>query len=124
MPGELRAMLEEAASRTYDFPGGMRKTVSPQTLERYLVSYRKAGWETLKSKGRASKGRTRLAPDILEAAKALRRERPQRSVEQIVLLIEDGKLAPPGTVAPSTLAWHYVCTVFLRNSLDFLCLFY
>ena len=106
LPGELRAWLEEAASRTYDFPGSMRKTVSIRTLERYLAAYRKGGWEALKPKGRPSQGRTRLDPDILEAAKALRRERPQRSVEQIVFLLEEGKLAPPGTVAPSTLARH------------------
>ena len=31
-PGELRAWLEETASRTYDFPGSVRKTVSIRTL--------------------------------------------------------------------------------------------
>ncbi|MEG3068311.1 MAG: hypothetical protein RQM95_08875 [Syntrophaceticus schinkii] len=45
LPGELKHLLEEIASRTYTIPGSHRTTVSTRTLERYIANYRRAGWE-------------------------------------------------------------------------------
>lgn len=105
-PGEMKAWLAEASRRVYDVPGSRPRTVSIRTLERYVEAYRKGGWEALKPRARSSKGRCRISGDVLEKAKQLRRERPERSVEQIVFLLEESKLVSPGTLAPSTLARH------------------
>jgi hypothetical protein len=51
-PGELKRWLREAASRSYELPGGRQMKVSERTLERYLAAYRKGNWDALKPKTR------------------------------------------------------------------------
>ncbi|WP_281889594.1 DDE-type integrase/transposase/recombinase [Paenibacillus sp. YYML68] len=105
-PGELGAWLRETASRMYELPGSRRQQVSVRTLERYLEAYRKGGWEALMPRERATDGRTRLAPSLLQQAIELRRQRPARSVEQLIFLLEESGAAAPGQIAVSTLARH------------------
>lgn len=104
-PGELATFLAETASRQYELRGYARQSVSIRTLERYLALYRRGGWDALKPKGRPT-GHSRLPAAILQKAFSLRQERPERSVEQIIFLLEESKIAPRGTVATSTLARH------------------
>jgi putative transposase len=106
LPGELKHLLEEIASRTYTIPGSHRTTVSTRTLERYIANYRRAGWEGLKPKPRPATNRTSIPLSVLQAAIDLRKERPERSVEQIIFLLEQGSITAPGSIAPSTLARH------------------
>lgn len=105
-PGELRAYLEYAAKQSYVIPGSSRTTLSVRTLERWIAAYRKGGYDALIPKTRNDKGRHRLPEEVIQKAVALRRERPERSVEQIILLLEGSGIVPPGTVAQSTLARH------------------
>ncbi len=88
-------------------PGSARTvTVSVRTLERFLAQYRQGGLDALYPKPRQDKGRMKLPSTIVERAVALRREQPARSVEQIILLLEDEGIAAKGQVAASTLARH------------------
>ncbi|GAC43704.1 helix-turn-helix domain-containing protein [Paenibacillus popilliae] len=68
-------------------------TVSERTLSRYLEACRKGGWDALKAKPRNTAGRMKLDPELLRQAIALRRERPARSVEQIIFLLEQSGAA-------------------------------
>ncbi|MCL6631793.1 MAG: helix-turn-helix domain-containing protein, partial [Alicyclobacillus herbarius] len=105
-PGELRTYLEHAAKQSYVIPGTTRTTLSVRTLERWIAAYRKGGYDALLPKTRSDKGRHRLPDEVIQKAVALRRERPERSVEQIILLLEESGIVAPGTVAQSTLARH------------------
>lgn len=105
-PGELGAFLRGVSSREYEIPGSTNRRVSVRTLERYLALYRKGGYEALMPKVRNDKGNMRLSETVLWRAVELRCERPERSVEQIILLLEAEGVAEPGTVAVSTLARH------------------
>lgn len=105
-PGELGAFLREVSTRDYDIPGSTQTSVSVRTLERYLAAYRKGGYDALKPKVRQDKGLTKLSTQVLQRASELRRARPERSVEQIILLLEAEGIAQAGTVAASTLARH------------------
>jgi putative transposase len=105
-PGELKAYLEKTAQQHYNIPGSHRTQISVRTLERYLSQYRKGEWNGLKPKGRPSQGTTKLAADVLQTAMTLRTERPERSVEQIIFLLEQRNLVNEGAVAASTLARH------------------
>ena len=105
-PGELGVFLREVSSREYDIPGSTSRRVSVRSLERYLALYRKGGYEALMPKERNDKGNMRLPETVLNRAAQLRAERPERSVEQIILLLEAQGAAAPGTVAVSTLARH------------------
>ncbi|MDF9410087.1 DDE-type integrase/transposase/recombinase, partial [Pelotomaculum isophthalicicum JI] len=105
-PGELKAYLERTASQTYHIPGSTKTKVSMRTLERYLSQYRKGEWDGLKPKGRTKKTNLRIPPAVLQEAIRLRRQRPERSVEQIIFILEEGGAVGPGQIAASTLARH------------------
>ena len=105
-PGELKAYLAQAASQVYHIPGSTRMKVSVRTLERWLSHYRKGEWEALKPKGRIRKTILRIPPTVLQEAIRLRRQRPERSIEQIIFILEEGGKAEIGTIAASTLARH------------------
>jgi putative transposase len=105
-PGELGAFLREVSQREYDIPGSTSRRVSMRTLERYLALYRKGSYEALMPKVRNDKRNMRLSETVLWRAVELRCERPERSVEQIILLLEAEGVAEAGTVAVSTLARH------------------
>ena len=105
-PGEMGAYLRQTSAMEYVIPGSTQTRVSVRTLERYLALYRRGGYDALMPKVRNDKGNTRLSENILGRAAQLRRERPERSVEQIILLLEAEGVAEQGTVAASTLARH------------------
>lgn len=104
LPGELKAYLEETASQIYEIPGSTRNKVSTRTLERYLSLYRKGGYDALKPQAKSSKGRTAIPAPVLQQAIALRKERPERSVEQIIFMLEENGIVDRGSLANSTLA--------------------
>ena len=104
LPGELTRQLEEIASRSYTIPGSRKTAVSVRSLERYIAGYRKDGWEGLKPRPRSKKNNRSIAPDVLQKAIDLRRERPERSVEQLIYLLERSGIAKQGEIAPSTLS--------------------
>lgn len=104
--GEIQAILEETSKKEYVIPGTHRTQVSVRSLERYIQEYRKNGWEGLKPKGRTNTQVKALSPQIIEMAIAYRKDRPERSVEQLIFLLEEGGHAAKGSIAASTLSRH------------------
>ena len=102
--GEQARMLREIAAREYTIPFSKGTRVTERTLERWLSAYRKGGLEALKPKGRADSGSSRAVPDkVLEKARALKKELPQRSVPQIITILELERDVERGQVKESTL---------------------
>lgn len=106
IPGELKRQLVQIASLSHAIPGSHKTQVSIRTLERFMANYRREGWEGLKPKKRPQKNAIALPAPVLQKAIELRRERPERSVEQIIYLLEHSGIAHEGTLAPSTLSRH------------------
>jgi transposase InsO family protein len=104
--GEIQAILEETSNQEYVIPGTTRTRVSIRSLERYIQEYRKNGWEGLKPKGRPNTQVKAFSPQIIEMAIAYRKERPERSIEQLIFLLEEGGHAAKGSIAASTLSRH------------------
>lgn len=105
-PGELKTYLAQAASQVYHIPGSTKTQVSVRTLERWLNQYRRGEWDGLKPKGRSRKTNLRIPPAVLQEAIRLRKERPERSVEQLIFILEESGVADAGTLASSTLSRH------------------
>ncbi len=105
LPGEIKTLLEEIASNHYTIPESTRTRVSIRSLERYVSDYRKHGWDGLKPKERAPRHPS-MPRNVLEMAVELRKSRPERSVEQIIYLLETSNAVPQGAIASSTLARH------------------
>ena len=117
LPGELTRQLEEIASRSYTIPGSRKASVSVRSLERYIAGYRKDGWEGLKPRPRAKRNNRSIAPGVLQQAIELRRERPERSVEQLIYLLERSGIAKPGEIASSTLSRNLRQAGYVRREL-------
>jgi len=82
--------------------------VSERTLRRYLAAYREHGFDGLCPKKRVDAGKSRtVSPEVLADAEALKRELPQRSVRQIIEILEKEGRVKAGTIRPSTLAAHF-----------------
>lgn len=111
------AVLKEQAEKEYRIPHSRRTRVGFRTLQRWVQLYRTGGLDALKPQVRDDKARPRvLDPAIVDLACNLRREVPERSVRQIISILElSGKVAP-GTVKRSTLADHLVRRGFSRRA--------
>lgn len=102
--GEQARMLRELAGRDYNIPFSESTRVGKRALERWLSSYRKGGLEALKPKERSDSGNSRAVPEeVLEKAKALRKEMPERSVPQIITVLELAGEVGKGQLKQSTL---------------------
>jgi len=74
--------------------------VGERTLERYLYLYRTEGLEGLKPKLRVRP--CGIPQEYYEAAKVLREENPSRSIERIILMLEESGRVPNGVLKHST----------------------
>ncbi len=77
--------------------------ISDRTLRRYLAQYRAGGFNALKPKGKGRESQEAIPEHVMEQAILLRREVPNRSVAQIIQILEWEGLVPPGQVKRSTL---------------------
>jgi transposase InsO family protein len=92
--GDIRRLVRELASRAYDIPGSRRSHLSEKTLLAWYHAYRRAGVDGLVPKIRADRGQSKLAGAIQHAIVAAKRERPSRSIRQILRTLEaDGRIA-------------------------------
>jgi len=79
--------------------------ISERTLRRYLESYRKEGLKGLEPAGRADAGAFKAIPaDVLELAMEYKKELPERSVRNIVTILEKEGHVKPGEISRSTLS--------------------
>lgn len=103
-PEEREATRKQILDTTHLFPGGRMKRVAPRTLREWVQFYRAHNLQGLLAKGRKDKGKPRAIPaSVLEKAKALKAELPERSTETICNMLAAGGGAP---VARSTLNYH------------------
>jgi putative transposase len=78
--------------------------LSERTIRRYLSQYRAEGFSGLKPKGKSLQSNTEAIPqNLLDQAILLRKEAPNRSVAQIIQILEWEGLAEPGQLKRSTL---------------------
>lgn len=80
-----------------------RHHISERTLRRYMASYRDAGYSGLQRQASGTSAVTRIDPEIVEQAIILRREVPNRSVLQIIRILEAEERVLKGSLKRSTL---------------------
>lgn len=117
--GEQAALLRELAAQSHQIPGSRKTTVSIRTLKRYLQRARTGSrLATLKRKERADKGsQRRISAEVLDLAKRLKAEKPERSVPHIIdTLVKQGHV-PVGALKPSTLRRHLARLGYTRSLL-------
>lgn len=115
---ERRRLLQQLARKRYEIPYSDKTGVSIRSLERWIAAYRQHGFDGLKPKVRddAQKGRV-ITPEILEKAIAARREVPERSVQQIIDVLELSGSVPTGFLRRTTLSHHLVRAGYSRKEM-------
>jgi putative transposase len=95
--GDRREHFLHAAQRLYDHPLGEKKVrVSPRTIEDWYYAYLARGVEGLEPQSRSDAKQSRaLSADIEALLVRAKRQRPRRSVRQLIrILVRAGKVAP------------------------------
>ena len=98
-------LVRDLAGREHAGPSGQRVQVSRVTLDRWILAWRRGGFEALLPSMRACEPVTSAA--VLELAAALKREVPARTAAQVAAIL--GAHAGPGGPVPSarTLQRHF-----------------
>jgi transposase InsO family protein len=93
-PGELTALVRDAAQKRYRQPDGSEASFSARTIWTWLARFRKGGLDALLPSVRKDKGALRaISAEALERAAVFRREDRSRSARTIVDMLErDGQL--------------------------------
>lgn len=95
--GDRREHFLHAAQRLYDHPLSEKKLrVSPRTIEDWYYAYLARGVEGLEPQSRSDAKQSRaLSADIEALLVRAKRQRPRRSVRQLIrILVRAGKVAP------------------------------
>jgi len=104
---EKQAARQEAITKLHRAPDGAQIQVSDRTVRWWIQRYKTAGLAGLcdgMNKPRKNKGScTAISAELLEEAVRLRRERTDRTVVQIVKLLESSHDIKPGSICPQTL---------------------
>lgn len=102
--GEQAKRLRNIAESEHLNPYGEMQKVGFRTLERYLQLYRNGGFEALKPLKRGSYAPRAISNDLLNKAIQLKSERPERSVQQIIRIMELAEMVELGSISESTLS--------------------
>jgi putative transposase len=102
-PKERAHLLRDLAGRLWKLPDGRVIRIHARTIARWVARYRALGYAGLLPEVRSDRGRSRVLSEHLVArAVALRQEDPERSVLQIIRLLELEGLAEPGRLKRTT----------------------
>lgn len=101
--GELKIILRQLASVSYQIPGTQRVHLSEKTLEAWYYAYQKNGLDGLTPKTRSDAGRSKMAPELQKAILQAKYNQPNRSITSIITLLEMQGIAAKGTLKKSTL---------------------
>ena len=104
-PGERAHIVRDLAARLWKTPDGRVIRIHARTITRWLARYQARGFPGLLPEERADRGARRILPEqVVTAAITLRQEDPERSILQIIRLIELAGLAEPGKIKRTTLS--------------------
>ena len=103
--GDIIAHCKAFATCSQQMPYSTREKLHPDTIWRYLASYRKGGFEALKPQERADAGKARRIPEeVIQKAIALREQAPARSATTIIAILRRDPEVPADLhLAPRTL---------------------
>jgi len=98
-------LVRDLAEREHTGPFGERVRISRVTLDRWILTWRRGGFEALVPSTRRCEPRT--DPAVLELAAALKREVPARTAAQVAAILAACS-GPAGTApSPRTLQRHF-----------------
>jgi putative transposase len=100
--GELTQTIRQLATKRYDIPDSKRVYLSEKTIAHWYHLYRQGGIDALAPKGRKDQGKSKLAEAIQQAIIACKKDNPKRSLDTIIMILEDGGLVAQDELKRST----------------------
>ena len=101
--GQRRALLEQLAARPWPWTDRTFRTVAAETIRSWIRRYRRGGLPSLYDAPRTRPGVQALDAELQELARRMKRDVPERSLDQIIRILERTERVDPGTVSRSTL---------------------
>jgi len=81
-------MRKNLAASLHDFPPGVKRGVSVNTLYRWEKAWEQGGFDALRPQPRRDKPSRTISPETLDRAEALKREQPFRSARTIIDILQ------------------------------------
>lgn len=97
--GQLKATLEELARQPYNVPGHGSCYLSAKTIEAWYYAWRRGGIQALAPRPRRDRGISQISPARQQAVLAAKHDKPSRSINQIIELLEARGEVPRGALA-------------------------
>lgn len=101
--GQKRPLLEQLARKTWVGKDGAPVVVSSETIRAWVRRYRRLGLDGLLDKPRPRRGVKALSSDVQELVVKLKRDVPERSLDKIIVILEEMGFCAKGVVRRSTL---------------------
>jgi transposase InsO family protein len=95
--GEVKAIIRELASKSYNIPDSRRTHLSASTIIRWYYAWQRGGIEALAPNTRSDKGSTQLPAEVQNAVLQLKKDNPSRSLNTIISMCKrQGIIAKDG----------------------------
>jgi len=97
--GEVTHIIHRLASESYNIPDSRRTHLSEHTIARWHLLWKRGGIEALNPKIRADKGKTLISELVQNKLIMLKKDKPERSLNQLIDMIEREGLVSKATLA-------------------------
>jgi putative transposase len=100
--GEVKAIIRELASKTYNIPDSKRVYLSEETILRWYYDWKRGGIDALAPQSRRDKGVTRLPDNIQAILMQAKKDNPSRSINTLISMLETKGIIAKGKLARAT----------------------
>ena len=97
--GEVKTIIRKLAADRYAIPYSQRTHLSEETIARWYYEWKRGGIEALNPKPRIDKGATQLSKPLQDRIIVLKKDKPSRSINTIIGMIEREGLISKGKLA-------------------------
>lgn len=100
--GELKQVIKSLAENTYAIPNSRRVHLSEASIERWYYKWKQGGIDALAPIARKDSGKSQLPIKIQEEILAAKRDKPSRSINQLIRLLEMNHTISKGQLSRSS----------------------
>lgn len=100
--GEAKRIIRQLAVESYNIPDSNRTHLSEETIARWYSMWKRGGINALDPKVRVDRGSTQLPESVQNKIIELKKDKPERSINQLIDMIERAGLVSKGNLARAT----------------------
>lgn len=100
--GEIKSVVRDLASKTYQIPDSPRVHLSEETILRWYYQWKRGGIEALIPCERSDKGATHLPEDVQTALIKAKQDNPSRSINTLLSILKMQGMMAKGKLARAT----------------------